>query len=165
MTLPAPFRTLRGRLLGALGVAMGCLLGAQAFSELQTQRVGASLQVVDSAYLPLTRLAARMGPLTQPRDPAMAQTLAAAATVVEDAGRRTTIDEDRAALAAIEAGESQTAAECPICGARMPVHAIVSHVDTCIDAAQREVPEVWDAPGGSVQDAAATALGAPSSES
>lgn len=102
MTLPAPFRTLRGRLLGALGVAMGCLLGAQAFSELQTQRVGASLQVVDSAYLPLTRLAARMGPLTQPRDPAMAQTLAAAATVVEDAGRRTTIDEDRAALAAID---------------------------------------------------------------
>jgi hypothetical protein len=46
--------------------------------------------------------------------------------------------EVRAALAAVEADSAVV--ECPICGARMQLHAMNWH----IESAHREVPEVWD---------------------
>lgn len=54
------FRTLRGRLLGGLGLGVLCFLAALAYNQVQLTRIGASLEVVNRVYLPLARQSARM---------------------------------------------------------------------------------------------------------
>ena len=53
-------RTLQGRLLGGLTVAVALLAGALAYGWTQLVTVGDDLRVIDEAYLPLTDLASRM---------------------------------------------------------------------------------------------------------
>ncbi len=54
------FRTLRGRLMGGLGLGVLCFLFALAYNQVQLGRIGASLEVVNKVYLPLARHSARM---------------------------------------------------------------------------------------------------------
>lgn len=60
MSKPLFSRSLETRVLLATGLAVLCFIGALAVGELALFRIGAALQVVDVAYLPLGQLAARM---------------------------------------------------------------------------------------------------------
>ncbi len=53
-------RTLRGRLLGGLGLGVLSFLAAMAYNQAQLARIGASLELVDRVYLPLANESARM---------------------------------------------------------------------------------------------------------
>lgn len=53
-------RTLRGRLLGGLGLGVLSFLAAMAYNQAQLARIGASLDLVDRVYLPLANESARM---------------------------------------------------------------------------------------------------------
>jgi signal transduction histidine kinase len=94
-------RTLRGRLLAMLALAVCCFVGALAYNDVQMRRIGASLQVVDTTYLPLVRLSARMGTQARPGDPSLAGSLTEARTVARGAASLPLDDEEHAAVQAI----------------------------------------------------------------
>ncbi len=75
------------------------LLGALGYAELELRRIGATLQVVDVAYLPITRLEARLGG----EAPAVERSLAEARARVTRAETLPIDAEERAALAALRA--------------------------------------------------------------
>jgi signal transduction histidine kinase len=55
-----PFRTLRGRLLGGVGLGVTSFLAVLVYSQVQLREIGLSLSVVDTIYLPISHESARM---------------------------------------------------------------------------------------------------------
>lgn len=63
-------RTLRGRVLGAMAVAVLVQLAALAFEVDQFRRIGGAVETVNEAWLPLARVSARLeAQLERPRSP------------------------------------------------------------------------------------------------
>ncbi len=93
-------RTLHGRLLGGLGLGVASFLAALAYNQVQLNRIGTSLEVVNRIYLPLARQSAHLvgqverGVATSPPDPGDAQEAA------DQGGTFHPDDEERAALSA-----------------------------------------------------------------
>lgn len=96
--------TLRGRIVGALGVGVLGFLGGLGWHDLQLRRIGAALRVVDEAYLPLARLSVE---ITARADTGPDGALAEARRIAAETLATTTDEEERAAL---QAALSQVAA-------------------------------------------------------
>ncbi len=72
-SLTIPLRIpLRTRLMGAFGLAMVAMTGSSAISILQLQEIGHSLDIIDSAWLPVGHEAARMAALLESAQPGAA---------------------------------------------------------------------------------------------
>lgn len=94
-------RTLRGRLVGAVAFGVLCFLSALSFNQFQMRRIGAALQIVDTIYLPLARLTARMSAVLEPGDAGLPRALTEAREVTRLATDLRADAEERAALNAI----------------------------------------------------------------
>ncbi len=105
-------RSLETRVLLATGLAVTCFLGALAVGEVALFRIGAALQVVDVAYLPLGQLAARMTAEVDPpanagRDPLLTRDWSALLGSVEEGrtivARAQALDPDAEEAASLQA--------------------------------------------------------------
>lgn len=92
-------RTLQGRLLGGLTVAVALLAGALAYGWTQLVTVGDDLRVIDEAYLPLTDLASRMAAAEAGAD--VARLVGEAEIRLDDVAPLVHRSDERAALAAM----------------------------------------------------------------
>lgn len=119
-----------------LGVAVACFVGALAYNDVQMRRIGAALQVVDTVYLPLVRLSARMA--AQAREPALADVLTEAERSTRAADPLPLDDEERAALQALlrQLSEIREAA-----ARQGPVHAEIQQLTQLLDARIASVAE------------------------
>ena len=96
-------RTLRGRLLGGLGIGVLGFLAAMAYNQAQLTRIGSALDLVDRVYLPLANQSARMIGLVE-RERAgtgsLDDALTDARTIVAASPTLPADEEERAALQA-----------------------------------------------------------------
>lgn len=92
-------RTLQGRLLGGLTVAVALLAGALGYGWTQLVTVGDDLRVIDEAYLPLTDLASRMA--AAEAGPDVARLVSEAESRLDGVAPLVHRPDERAALAAM----------------------------------------------------------------
>ncbi len=102
MRRPGWMRTLRGKVLGTVLVAVLCQLVALAFDAVEFDRIGRSLAAVNEAYLPLARAAARMeGQIERGKEERLDATVAEARSVATRSVANSMDEEEHAHLIAV----------------------------------------------------------------